>query len=418
MVVKAEHEILDIQQTNCCIVGGGPAGVMLALLLARQEIPVTLLEQHRDFDRDFRGDTIHPSTLEILDQLGLADQLLQHPHGKIQHLTVRTATQVTQLADFGLLKTKFPYIAVLPQVKLLEFMIAEAQRYPNFQLILGAHVQELVEENGTVIGIRYRGQGGWHEIQAPLTIGADGRFSQLRQLAGFEPVKSSPPMDVLWFRLPRLADDPADLDSGFRTGQGNLLVIIDRQDHWQLGYVIEKGSYQQLRSQGLPVLRQEVAALVPELGDRLANLTEWSEIAFLAVESSYLRQWYRPGLLLIGDAAHVMSPVAGVGINYAIQDAVVAANSLSAALKAGQVSIAALAGVQDQRALPVRVIQAVQATIQKQLVSNALTAKSEFHPPWILRFPPFQYLLVRLVGFGIWRVRLSAAVAAPNSKEA
>jgi 2-polyprenyl-6-methoxyphenol hydroxylase-like FAD-dependent oxidoreductase len=402
------HEVIDIQQTTCCIVGGGPAGVVLALLIARQGIPVKLLELHKDFDREFRGDTLHPSVMEIMEQLGLADKLLELPHTKMRKLTLQTEEESVTAVDLRHLKTKYPYITILPQVRFLEFITNEAKRYPSFELVMGANVQELIEEDGVVKGVRYRGHGGWHEIRAQLTVGADGRFSRLRQLAGFEAIKTSPPMDVLWFRLPRSPGDPQGVGVGGRISKGRTLAIIDRRDYWQLGYIILKGRYQQLREAGIEALQQSIAELAPEFADRVKQLKDWSQVSYLGVESSRLPQWYRPGLLLIGDAAHVMSPVAGVGINYAIQDAVVTANVLSEPLKQGHLHPWDLAEVQRQREWPTRVIQAFQALVQQRVIRSALDASQQFTPPTILRLPILRDLLARLIAFGIWPVRLEA----------
>jgi 2-polyprenyl-6-methoxyphenol hydroxylase-like FAD-dependent oxidoreductase len=273
---------------------------------------------------------------------------------------------------------------------------------------MGANVQELIEEDGVVKGVRYRGHGGWHEIRAQLTVGADGRFSRLRQLAGFEAIKTSPPMDVLWFRLPRSPGDPQGVGVGGRISKGRTLAIIDRRDYWQLGYIILKGRYQQLREAGIEALQQSIAELAPEFADRVKQLKDWSQVSYLGVESSRLPQWYRPGLLLIGDAAHVMSPVAGVGINYAIQDAVVTANVLSEPLKQGHLHPWDLAEVQRQREWPTRVIQAFQALVQQRVIRSALDASQQFTPPTILRLPILRDLLARLIAFGIWPVRLEA----------
>lgn len=300
-ILDLAHEIQDVHQTQCCIVGGGPAGAILALLLARQGISVMLLEAHKDFDRDFRGDTIHPSVMEIMEELELADRLLQLPHAKMRQVTIKTEAESVTLADFSRLRTRYPYIMMLPQVRFLEFITEEAKRYPNFQLVLGANVQELIKENGVIRGVRYRGHGGWHEVRAMLTVGADGRHSRIRQLTEFQPIQTSPPMDVLWFRLPRMPEDPA---SGIgRIGRGHILVMLRRSDSWQIAYVIPKDGYQQIRAAGLEALRQSIAEIAPELSNRVQHLKDWSQVAFLSVESSCLKRWYLPGLLLIGDAA-------------------------------------------------------------------------------------------------------------------
>ncbi|KOP23957.1 monooxygenase [Hapalosiphon sp. MRB220] len=394
------HDILDVQTTNCCIVGGGPAGAVLALLLARQGIDVMLLEAHKDFDRDFRGDTIHPSVMEIMEELGLAEKLLQLPHAKMRQISVQTPETSVTLADFSHLKTRYPYITMLPQVRFLEFITTEAQKYPNFQLVMGANVQELIEEDGVVRGVRYRGHGGWHEVKAILTVGADGRHSRLRQLGGFESIQTSPPMDVLWFRIPKQSED---FEGGMgRIGRGHIIAMLDRGDQWQMAYVIPKGEYQEIRTAGLEALRESIVEIVPELQDRVQNLQDWSQIAFLSVESSRLVRWYHPGLLLIGDAAHIMSPVGGVGINYAIQDAVVTANVLSQPLKQGHVELQQLAKVQRQRELPTRVIQAFQSLIQQRIFARVLNSNQLLQLPVWLRLPWLRELPAKLVAYGLF----------------
>ncbi|MFN6500323.1 MAG: FAD-dependent oxidoreductase [Nostoc sp. DedQUE01] len=402
--VNPAHDIVDVQTTDCCIVGGGPAGAVLALLLARQGISVMLLETHKDFDRDFRGDTIHPSVMEIMEELGLSDRLLELPHTKIRRLSIQTAEDSVTLADFSHLKTRYPYITMLPQVKFLEFITQEAKKYPSFHLVMGANVQELITENGVIQGVRYRGGGGWHEVRAILTVGADGRHSRLRNLGEFESIETSPPMDVLWFRLPR---QPGDAEGGMgRFGQGHIIAMLDRGDEWQVAYVIPKGGYQKLRAAGLEELKKSIVEVVPEFQQRIANLHDWSQVAFLSVESSRVKRWYHPGLLLIGDAAHVMSPVGGVGINYAIQDAVVAANVLSKPLKNRQVQLNDLAKVQGQRELPTRIIQAFQTFVQKRVFAPVLTSNRTFIPPAFLRLPVLRDLPGRLIGLGVFPVHV------------
>ena len=360
----------QVEETTCCIVGAGPAGAVLALLLARKGIPVVLLEEHMDFDRDFRGDTIHPSVMQIMEELGLADRLLQLDHTKVYTLPVQTARGTVTLADFRRLKTRYPYIAMIPQARFLEFITAEAKRYPGFRLVMGARVEKLMEEDGYIHGVHYRGQDGWHAVRAVLTVAADGRFSRVRKLSGFEPVKTAPPMDVLWFRLPRRLED--SMESTGRLVQGHILVMLNRGEEWQMGYVIPKGGYQQIHAAGLEKLRQVVAELLPEFADRVEYIKEWKQVSVLSVESSRLRRWYRPGLLLIGDAAHVMSPIAGVGINYAIQDATVAANVLSDDLRAGKLPLRDLAEVQRKREWPTRMIQGFQNIMQGQVLTKVL----------------------------------------------
>ena len=407
-----QHPIASRVQTTCCIVGAGPGGAILALILARQGIDVTLLEAHEDFDRDFRGDTIHPSVLEILDQLGLADRLLQLRHSKLHSATFVTPDGPVTIADFRRLDTKFPFIAMLPQEDFLEFLTKEAKQYPNFHLQMGASAQELIEEKDKVKGVRYRNLAGWHEVSADLVVGADGRSSRMRRLAGFEPIKTSSPMDILWFRIPRQENDPEGVLA--HLGSGHILILLDRLDQWQVGYVIFKGSYKEVQAAGLSSLRQSIAELMVEFPERVNHLQDWKQIAVLSVESSRVPRWYRHGLLLIGDAAHVMSPVGGVGINYAVQDAVIAANVVSAPLKSGRLTIDNLSEVQRQREWPTRVIQGIQNLIQRRVIAAALRSAKGLRVPWIIRFmlriPGLRDIPGRILALGVRRVRLQVGL--------
>jgi 2-polyprenyl-6-methoxyphenol hydroxylase-like FAD-dependent oxidoreductase len=402
------HDVKSVEETTCCIVGAGPAGAVLALLLAYKGLSVILLESHMDFDREFRGDTIHPSTLNILNEIGLADRLLQIPHTCLNRLSAQTANGKVTLADLTRLQTRYPYIALIPQPKFLEFITTEAQHYPEFRLVMGAQVDELIEEGGKVRGVRYRGHDGWHEVRAVLTVGADGRFSRIRKLAGFEPIKTSPPMDILWFRLTRKPSDP---DETFgRILPRRVIACLNRRDHWQLGYVIPKGGYHEIRAAGLEHFRQSIVEALPELVDRVHELQDWKQISVLSVESSRLPRWYRPGLLLIGDAAHVMSPVGGVGINYAIQDAVVAANVLSGKLAYGIVQLRDLATVQRLREWPTRLIQAYQGMLQKNVFPSIFGSDQPFTIPlWvrlIMRMPFVRDIPARIIALGFRPVHL------------
>jgi rifampicin phosphotransferase len=365
------------EEITCCVVGGGPAGAMLALLLARQGVEVTLLEAHRDFERDFRGDTLHASTMEILDEIGQADRLLKLRHAKVRHFAVPTKGGPFTFDLFSGLKTRFPYIVVMAQSRFLEFVTEEAKRYPNFRLAMGARVEELVEEDGVVRGVRYRERDGWHEVHATLTVGADGRFSKVRKLVEFEPIKASSPIDVLWFRISRRESDPKQALAA-RVGSGMFMVFIDRFDYWQVGCTILKGGYRRLRDAGLEGLRRSLATVAPEWADRFDELEDWKQIPVLSVEISRLKRWHKPGLLLIGDAAHVMSPVGGVGINYAIQDAVVASNVLGKKLATGTlIQERDLAEVQRRRELPIRVIQTFQSLGQRGVARGVLSSEGE-----------------------------------------
>jgi 2-polyprenyl-6-methoxyphenol hydroxylase-like FAD-dependent oxidoreductase len=384
---------------------------MLALLLARRGVSVILLEAHKDFDREFRGDTIHPSVMEILEKIGLAGPLHELPHSKIYGPVIQAANGPFQPFDLRRLKTRYPYILMVPQSRFLEFITGECAKYPHFRLIMRAGVQRLVEEDGVVRGVQYMGPDGLHEVRATLIVGADGRFSQVRHLAGIEPIKTSPPMDVLWFRLPRLPEDPATGLGAFGgIGRGRIFIGLDRGDYWQAGLVFPKGRYQEVRAQGLEALRQTIAKLEPRFAPHAEHLTDWRQFSLLSVESSRCPEWQKPGLLLIGDAAHVMSPVGGVGINYAIQDAVVSANVLAGPLLRGFVPLADLKEVQRQRERPTRIIQAAQSFAQKRIVAAVLESQETLRVPWYARLfthiPWLRDLPARLVAFGVRRVQV------------
>ena len=398
----------DRLETTCCVVGGGPAGVILALLLARKGVPVTLLEAHDNFDRDFRGDTIHPSVLELLDEIGLAEPLHRLPHAKIHTAALMTPQGPVTLADFRRLRTRFPYIMMLPQKDFLAFVVGEAKRHPNFRLLMGARVEGLIEEGGVVRGVVYEDDNGKAELRAELTVAADGRGSRLRHLGGFEQVKTSPPMDILWFRVPRRAEDP---DGGLAFfGGGHMLVMLNRGEQWQAAYVILKGSSSQVRAAGLEALRRALDEVAPQYAGRFESLRDWKQVSMLAVESSRVKRWFKPGLLLVGDAAHVMSPVGGVGINYAIMDAAEAANVLAAPLKEGALNASHLREVQRRREWPTRLIQALQTRIQKGVIAAALDPSNTFRIPPALRLllslPVLRNLPARFIGLGFKRVHV------------
>jgi 2-polyprenyl-6-methoxyphenol hydroxylase-like FAD-dependent oxidoreductase len=402
---------LGCSETTCCIVGGGPAGAVLSLLLARRGVRVTLLEMHKDFDREFRGDTVHPSTMEILEQIGMAERVLPLGHGKIVSPIIQTASGPFSPVDLRRLKTKYPYILMVPQKSLLGVLTQEAAKYPNFNLEMGANVTELITENGVTRGVRYLADDGQHELRALLTVGADGRFSRVRNLAGIVPLKTSPPMDVLWFKLPHLPSDPDAPGGAFGgIGKGHLVLGLERGDYWQSGYVILKGSYQEVRAEGIEGLRRHIVEIMPELAKHVQSLTDWQQVALLSVESSRCPQWCKPGLQLIGDAAHVMSPIGGVGINYAIQDAVVAANILAKPLLSGNVTLEDLKKIQGKREWPTRVIQFFQTQAQERVIAGALQATQLLSVPWYVRaffrIPVLRDLPARLVAFGPGRVRV------------
>jgi 2-polyprenyl-6-methoxyphenol hydroxylase-like FAD-dependent oxidoreductase len=403
--------ILDVQETTCCVVGGGPTGMVLALLLARQGIHVMLLEAHKTFERDFRGDLIQPGAMEIMDELGISDRLLEQvPHSKTGKMEFSLGGQTVTFADFSRLKTRHPYITIISQVKLIEFLTAEAKRYPNFQLLIGASVQQLIEEDGIIRGVRYRGQGGWHEVRSQLTVGADGRFSQIRKLAGMELKKTAAPMDLLWFRLPRHPEESEGLR--VRYGSKRVLVTYNTSDqNWQIACVIPKGSHRQIQTAGIEALRQSIVEVVPEFGDRVEHLKDWKQTSLLSVQMGRLSQWYRPGLLLLGDAAHVMSPLGGVGITYAIQDAVAAANILSEPLKRGNLRLNHLAAVQRQRELAIKVIQWFQSFTQKRITAKAVQADNSLKLPIYLRLPLLSDIRAKLLAFGVFPPHVKAKIS-------
>ena len=392
--------------------GAGPAGMMLALLLARQGVRVTLLEAHGDFEREFRGNTLNPAVLETLERLSLAEKILKLDHAKVHRFVLQDAGGRRQtFANFARLKSAYPYVLMLPQSRFLELVAAEAERYPNFRLVMNARVKELVIENGTVRGVRYGGEYGLHEVKAKLTVGTDGRFSRLRKLAGLQhSMAGGSSMDVFWFNLPRLPDDPEEAGAVFRFGRGSLLVMMDHSNYWQVGYIIPKGHYTRLKERGLPALRRSVGLLAPELGDRVKTLEEWGQGSLLPVESDRLRRWYKPGLLLIGDAAHIMSPVGGVGINLAIEDAVVAANVLADPLLEGKVKEHHLRSIQRRRSLCVRVVQYAQDLAQRHVVADALDREEAFELPryllLLLHIPVLRNIPTRLIAYGAWSARL------------
>jgi 2-polyprenyl-6-methoxyphenol hydroxylase-like FAD-dependent oxidoreductase len=399
--LKSEKQV-EQTTTTCCIVGGGPGGVVLALALARQGVAVTLLEAHMDFDRAFRGDVIYPSTLTIMEELGLIEQVLQLHHTKRSQVVYEMGDVSMVMADLSHLKTRYPFIAMINQAELLELVVAEASTYPGFRLLMGARMEELLKDGERVCGVRYRTPEGWGEIQADLVVGADGRFSRVRKLMGLKPEKISSSLDVLWFRLSRKPEDSTE--GLLRFGNQRVVALLDRPDHWQIGYVIPKGKYQEVRAASLENFRQSLLDICPTFVDRVEELQEWRQISVLSVEADCLPRWYAPGMLLIGDAAHIMSPVGGVGINCAIQDAIIAANVLGQKLKDHSVQLQDLARIQRRREPSTRFLLRYQYFLQKRLLDSAINSNKAFSVPPVIRvlfgIPFTRDFLVRMIVFG------------------
>ena len=388
---------------SCCIAGGGPAGMMLGLLLARAGVDVLVLEKHADFLRDFRGDTIHPSTLEIMYELGILEDFLKLPHQEARQLNAQFGDVALPVADFTHLPTHCRFLAFMPQWDFLNFIAEQGARYPTFRLRMQAEVTKLIEETDRVVGVRATTPNGPLEVRASLVVGADGRHSTVRREAGLKVDDIGAPMDVLWFRLSRRPGDPEETMGRFEVGR--ILIMINRGEHWQCGFVIPKGLLEQLRQKGVDAFHEEVAKLVPLAGDRLGELRDWEDVKLLTVAVDRLRQWYRPGLLCIGDAAHAMSPVGGVGINLAIQDAVAAANRLAAPLREGRLTTDHLRQVQRRRELPTRITQRVQVFIQDRVITRVLGGTGKLSPPLLVRLgahlPFLRRIPARLVGLGV-----------------
>jgi 2-polyprenyl-6-methoxyphenol hydroxylase-like FAD-dependent oxidoreductase len=389
--------------TQCCIAGGGPAGMMLGFLLARAGVRVVVLEKHADFFRDFRGDTVHPSTLELMFELGLIDQFLKLPHQKVETLTGQVGAEHLQMVDFRHLPTRCKFIVLMPQWDFLNFLAEQGRRYKTFDLRMQANATDLIEENGRVVGLIAETANGPLTIRADLTVGCDGRHSTVREKAGLKSEDYGAPMDVLWFRLSRKDSDNADVFGHIEAGR--LMVMFDRGDYWQCAYVIPKGGIERVKAEGLEAFRGRVVEMSPFLADRVGELKTWDDVKLLSVTVDRLRKWWRPGLICIGDAAHAMSPIGGVGINMAVQDAVAAANRLAGPLRAGKATDEDLQAIEERRTLPMRFTQWLQLTVQRRIISRVLASRERPKPPSFFklfnRFPPLRGIPARLIGIGI-----------------
>jgi len=400
--------------TQCCIAGGGPAGMMLGFLLARAGVRVVVLEKHADFFRDFRGDTVHPSTLELMFELGLIDEFLKLPHQKVETLTAQIGAEHLEMVDFRHLPTHCKFVALMPQWDFLNFLAEHGKRYTTFDLRMQADATDLIEEKGRIVGLIADTPDGALTIRADLVVGCDGRHSTLREKAGLKSDDYGAPMDVLWFRMSHHDGDSVDTFGHIEAGR--LMVMFNRGDYWQCAYVIPKGGIEQTKSEGLEAFRRHVVEMSPFLSDRVDELKTWDDVKLLSVTVDRLRKWWRPGLICIGDAAHAMSPIGGVGINMAVQDAVAAANQLTGPLRAGKATDKDLQAIEERRTLPMRFTQRLQLTIQRRIISRVLQGREQPKPPLFLKlfnsFPALRRIPARLVGLGIRPERIQTPEAA------
>jgi 2-polyprenyl-6-methoxyphenol hydroxylase-like FAD-dependent oxidoreductase len=394
----------NVLNTTCCISGGGPAGLMLGLLLAKAGVDVTVLEKHGDFLRDFRGDTIHPSTMQTIDELGLLNEFLKLPHEAVGSMTGQFGNDTIHMADFSTLNVPAPYIAMMPQWDFLNFLAAHARRYRNFHLLMDTEALDVIRGDGRITGVKAAGRNGEIEIRSSLVVAADGRWSRLREAAGLSVVDKGAPIDVLWFRLSRQPGDTDQVQARFDTGR--VSIALNRGDYWQCAFIIAKGAIDTVRAAGLAAFRENLETLLPFAAGRTDEIASWDQVKLLSVQVNRLESWWLPGFLCIGDAAHAMSPVGGVGVNLAVQDAVAAANILAGRLRPDRpVSDDDLAKVQKRREFPTRATQRMQIVVQNTILARALNSTSEMRAPLALRamlsIPGLKRLPTRIIGLGV-----------------
>jgi 2-polyprenyl-6-methoxyphenol hydroxylase-like FAD-dependent oxidoreductase len=405
-------------RTTCCVVGGGPAGVMLGYLLARANVEVVVLEKHADFNRDFRGDTVHPSTLELMDELGLLEDLLKLPHQQLTSANGQVGDFAFRAADFSHLPTPCQFVALMPQWDFLNFLSSRAKRFPRFQLRMQCEGVDLIRRGQRIAGVEARSPEGPVHIQADLVVACDGRHSTIRRAAGLPMQEFGVPIDVLWFRISRRGGDPEQLAGNINFGKA--LILINRGDYFQAGLIIPKGSFEQTKSLGMEAFRDTISRIAPFLDDRVGELQNWDQISLLTVQINRLSRWHLPGLLCIGDSAHAMSPAGGVGINLAIQDAVATANLLAAPLRQGRLTEALLAGVQRRREFPTFVTQTLQVNAHK-LFAQIFETSGPIKAPWQLKavaqVPGLQHVMAHVIGIGVRPEHVAGAARDERHRE-
>lgn len=406
------------QRVSCCVTGGGPAGMMLGVLLARAGVKVCVLEKHADFFRDFRGDTIHPSTLRMMEELGWLDEFLKLPHQEVRRLFMQFGGTRVEMADFTHLPITTKFIALMPQWDFLNFLAEKGRAYPGFDLKMSTEATGLVFDGDRVTGVVARSPSGPLTIKADLVIAADGRNSTLREAAGFVPENLGAPMDVMWFRLPRLPTDTEETQGRFDAG--HIFIMLQRGEYWQCAYIIPKGGDAATRAAGIEAFRKSVGALLPFDPARANEIPDWDHVKLLTVAVDRLKTWTKPGFLCIGDAAHAMSPIGGVGINLAVQDAVAAANRLWQPLKEGDLQMSDLRAIQSRRTFPTIATQRLQLVIQNSVISKALKATGPLQPPGFVRlvseFPFLSRFTARVLGLGFRPEHIAPHIRAANGR--